>query len=391
MGKLLKQEEFIERLHDINPKINVLGKYKNTDTPVECECNICKYIWNPKPGNLLHNKSGCPVCAGNKIARGINDLWTTNPELACLLKNKEDGYITSHACNTKKFIFVCPCCGHEMKKRVSEVYYNGLACPKCSDGYSYPEKLMFDILKQLNIEFETQKTFDWIPMRYYDFYIEKYNIIIEVHGLNHYESGFQTIGGKTFEEEIKNDMYKKDMALKNNIIDYIVIDCRYSKLDWCKKSIMESKLTSILGFGESDIDWNAANISAFSSRKIESCNLWNKGKSIIEIAQHFKISTNTVREYLKDCTNVGLCTYNPKQYAGINNECCSKKVICLNTKVVYASLSEVHRQFGLSTSTLAKCCKGKYKYCGKLEDGTKLQWMYYDDYLKSTASSEVSA
>lgn len=26
------------------------------------------------------------------------------------------------------------------------------------------------------------------------------------------------------------------------------------------------------------------------------------------------------------------------------------------------------------------------KHCGKLEDGTKLKWMYYEDYLKSTAS-----
>ena len=30
------------------------------------------------------------------------------------------------------------------------------------------------------------------------------------------------------------------------------------------------------------------------------------------------------------------------------------------------------------------CCRGKRKSCGKLDDGTKLVWMFYNDYIKLT-------
>ena len=35
-----------------------------------------------------------------------------------------------------------------------------MTCRKCSDGISYPEKFLYSILEQLNIDFETQKIFD---------------------------------------------------------------------------------------------------------------------------------------------------------------------------------------------------------------------------------------
>lgn len=393
MSKTTKKthEQFVKELNKISPTIKVLGKYKTMSNPVDCECKVCGYNWSPNAGNLLHNKSGCPVCAGNKIVKGINDLWTTNPEIAKMLKNKEDGYITSHACNSRKFEFICPSCSHEMKKRVSEVYYNGLSCPRCSDGYSYPEKLLFEVLKQLNVDFETQKTFDWIPLKYYDFYLTKYNTLVEVHGLNHYKSGFTTLGGKSVEEEQENDLYKKTLALNNGISNYIVIDCRYSKLDWCKNSIMSSDLKNILSFEENDIDWELANINSFKSRKITACNLWNEGKTLVEIANELKVARNTIREYLNECTQANLCNYDANEYKRKNKEYCSKKVICLNNKKIYDSISEVNRQLGLATSSVAKCCKGKQKYCGIDEEtNEELHWKYYSEYIEELAISTDS-
>ena len=31
---------------------------------------------------------------------------------------------------------------------------------------------------------------------------------------------------------------------------------------------------------------------------------------------------------------------------------------------------------------ISHCCNGKQKNAGKLPDGTKLKWMFYDEYLK---------
>lgn len=70
----------------------------------------------------------------------------------------------------------------------------------------------------------------------------------------------------------------------------------------------------------------------------------------------------------------------------------SKSVICTTTGKVFDTLTEGAKFYGIcGASLISRCCNGKAKHCGKLEDGTKLQWMYYSDYLESTTSSDVSA
>ncbi len=46
------------------------------------------------------------------------------------------------------------------------------------------------------------------------------------------------------------------------------------------------------------------------------------------------------------------------------------------------AMMDVKRIYNIDNSSIAKCCKGKIKFAGKLEDGTKLHWMYYEDYEK---------
>lgn len=56
-----------------------------------------------------------------------------------------------------------------------------------------------------------------------------------------------------------------------------------------------------------------------------------------------------------------------------------KKVICLTTNIIYKSITEAHKLTGISASCICYCCKNKYKYAGKLSDGTELSWAYYDE------------
>lgn len=70
----------------------------------------------------------------------------------------------------------------------------------------------------------------------------------------------------------------------------------------------------------------------------------------------------------------------------------SKKVICLTTLEIFDSMSDAARKYeNAHMANISRCCKGITKTCGKLPDGTKLKWMYYEDYLISTASLEVGA
>lgn len=67
-----------------------------------------------------------------------------------------------------------------------------------------------------------------------------------------------------------------------------------------------------------------------------------------------------------------------------NNSGNSKKsIICLTTGKVFISISEAARHYNIkSKSNISHCAKGTANYCGTLEDGTPLVWMYYDEYLK---------
>lgn len=68
-----------------------------------------------------------------------------------------------------------------------------------------------------------------------------------------------------------------------------------------------------------------------------------------------------------------------------------KKIICTTTGDIFYSLPEIEKKYPLcSGKAVWYCLNNNGNYSGKLSDGTKLKWMYYEDYLKSTASLEVS-
>lgn len=54
----------------------------------------------------------------------------------------------------------------------------------------------------------------------------------------------------------------------------------------------------------------------------------------------------------------------------------SKKVICLETGVIYESTMDVQRKLGLFNSNINNVCKGKRKTAGGYH------WMYLDDYMR---------
>ena len=45
-------------------------------------------------------------------------------------------------------------------------------------------------------------------------------------------------------------------------------------------------------------------------------------------------------------------------------------------KFIIFTIKEASEYYNIDNSGIAKCCKGKIKYCGKLSDGTKLVWRY---------------
>lgn len=285
-------------------------------TPHDVTCGSAKkawwicdlgHEWEAVVGNRTRGDS-CPYCTGKRILIGFNDMWTTNSKLAEQLLNPEDGYKYTDGSN-KSLDWRCLNCGEINKnKKVAWVKSRSLSCTNCSDGISFPEKFMNNTLNYFNIVFQRQKTFNWSEGKLYDFYLE-YNgqkIIIETHGGQHYFESYRK-GARNLIEEQANDKYKYDMAMSNGIDKYIVIDCRYSELEWIKDNILNSELASI--FNLSNINWSEIEMESRKSLHLKILDLWNNGNHLDSIIEEIPLSEYTIKKILRRFSKIGKCKY----------------------------------------------------------------------------------
>ena len=326
MNRRLSQEEFMRRLNENNIKIKPLDPYTRLFDNIRWQCDKYEdHIWFASPANVLKkNGTRCPYCSGNKVLRGFNDLWTTHPEIATHLVDKDIGYEISYSSH-KRQDFICPQCGHLIKNLIVKdaVRYN-IKCPCCSDGISFPERFVSNLLRQLKKNYKHDTSFSWSENKRYDFYIKELNLIIETHGEQHYHKDKQW-HGNTIEQEQANDEYKAKLALSNGIENYIVLDCRESDADFIKSSILNSKLVEL--FDLSLVDWQKCSADSCKSNIVIACDLWNSGTySTKEISEIMCLTRTTVINYLNKGTKYGLCSYDGKEQMRLSmlENSCSK-------------------------------------------------------------------
>ena len=285
-------------------------------------CNKCNNEDWMTEDFLLKKECGCNVCncAPKKAILGINTIYDKAKWMIDLGVSEEDS--KKYFCNSKEKIIVkCPLCGREKEMRIASIYKNQSIGCICGDNISFPEKILNEVLEQLNIKFKNQlssSTFKWCKKYRYDFYFEYNNeeYIIETNGSQHYvESGFRY----SLEEIQEHDRDKKEIALKNGIKEenYIVLDCKESDLKYIKQSILNSRLNKL--FDLNQIDWLKCEKFSLGNRTKEICDYYNKGYSFTKISEIFKISRRTVGKYLRKGNKVGWCNYSPKPRRKIKN------------------------------------------------------------------------
>jgi len=343
----------------------------------------CKYHQNEilsMSYDNLKQGHGCPICSGRQPAIGYTDMWTTNPELASKLLNPKDGYKYTQF-SSKKVDWKCSDCGSVVKNKIiNTVNKQGVSCFLCGDGISYPQKNMSNILTELNVNFDTEQSFDWCVFELngknyhgrYDFVFEynNQNYIVEVDGGLGHGNKTYTKSKYTKEDLIYVDKMKDKLAKENNY-EIIRIDCFLSDFKYIKNSIFQSKLSEL--FDLKIIDWNLCHKKALKSKILEACELWNSGiKSTSEIGKILHVCTATASQYLKQGAKIGICNYSP-------NLSIKKKNICTTTKQIFNSITEAHLYYNITTQNINNCCCGRSKSAGKHpETGEKLVWQYYD-------------
>lgn len=346
-----------------------------------------KYIWVCKIhgefqatwDSIYHNNTGCPSCGNIMIGKKLSlpklekSIFYLRPDLVKYFKNPDD----SKLCYVKSNIKVeltCPNCGTSKFIAPSTLSTNGFGCNSCSDGVSIPEKFISNLLMQLDIKFETQYSPAWSNKKRYDFYIPSIDMIIETHGQQHYvDCGI----GLSYKEVAENDLIKLNLAHSNKVSNYVVINCRYSTLEWLKKNCISGLSTKIC---LNNVDWELIFKQSQTSMVIHCCELWNSGiyKNASHLLKHTTIkSSTTVVKYLKIGTGLGICNYNTKEITKDTSDALKKKVRCITTGKIYDSLTEASVENNISIPCISCCCNGKQKSAGKHpETNVKLKWEY---------------
>jgi hypothetical protein len=415
LGKLLGRHtnefkiELGTRFQDDKRDITITGsnKIKDEKTGQWCKyykykCNKCGYdcgehysIKDKKhKGELwvvesqLELGCGCSVCcsAPKIVVKSINSIVATDKWMIPIVGEE---VAKTHTYNSSDKIKVtCPDCGRVKSKKmdISTIHQcHSISC-SCSDKTPYTEKLIFNILEQLGVNFEYHKTFEWSKSvqvenielcgrKEYDFYLIDYNIMIEAHGIQHYEESNR---GRSLKIEQANDEIKKELALDNGIKEenYIVVDCRTSELEWIKQNILNSRLSEL--FNLSQIDWIKTEEFALSNLIKAVCDIWNnkeESEAIIDISEKTGYGRTTIRRWLNKGSNYGFTNYNgieEKIKGNIKNsgKIQSKSVEIFKdgiSKGIFPSCAELSRQsenlFGvkLNAINIAQVCRNEKK------------------------------
>lgn len=317
-----------------------------------------------------YNKVNYKIHSGNfvkcKLNKLINNVYANpnSPNRKLIIDSvgvNEAKTLTPYS--NKKIQVICPECKAKQSIQLCKLTERGFRCNKCSDGFTFPERLMRNVLLKLNIEFQCQLTWDG-GKHFYDFYLPEFNAIIETHGIQHYEQS-RRVGKrvKTLEEEQENDSCKRKLAMTNGVKDedYHEIDCRISTLEWCKPNIEK-----VLKFYTSAIlteeEWREIALESQRNLLFEVCKRYEATRcSSNELAKEFNISSSTIQKYLKIGHTLNLCNYGGKeeQYArmrtaiiGVHNA--TKEVV----EFISMSQAKCH---GYRPDSIKQCIEGKRK------------------------------
>ena len=229
--------------------------------------------------------------------------------------------------NSKSFIPICPFCGRLGDKPTTpnKIYHlHGISCI-CKDGISIPNKMIRGLMEQalkLGIissyekeykEFDENGIIRRFDIKFFDLYNNPYFIEMDGggHGYiirKHSNKPFTPLPAKMFYSDLMKDNIAAEL-----MIPLIRIDCFKSDTDYIMNELYKSELSAIINLDK--IDWIKLEEICFNSLMTDVCNYRNENPELFssEVAEIFGISPDSVKDYWKKGTKLGLCEYNPEK------------------------------------------------------------------------------
>jgi len=198
-----------------HPDILVKWNYeKNTEiTPYDVTAGSSKKAWWvcdkghewESTVTAIVNGGICPVCCGQKVLPGYNDLATTNPELASEWHPTKNGELLptqfTAGSSRVKIWWLCPR-GHEYQSLITN-RSRGSGCTICDKERktSFPEQAIFYYLGLLT---NAENRYQYASKTEIDIFLPEYNLGIEYDGYYYHRS-----------EEAKGKELRKDSFLRS--------------------------------------------------------------------------------------------------------------------------------------------------------------------------------
>lgn len=182
-------------------------EYKNNSTKVCIICPKHGEFWQT-PANHLSG-GGCPKCNGN--AKLTTEEFIKKAKQ--IHGDKYDYSKVKYKNYTTPVCIICPKHGEFWQKPTGHL--RGTGCPNCKK--SKGEKIIEKFLIENNIDYVYNHTLKMLGKFRPDFYLPKYNLVIEFDGEQHFKP-IKFFGGKVeFDKVHRYDLEKEKLCEESNI------------------------------------------------------------------------------------------------------------------------------------------------------------------------------
>lgn len=209
-------DQFVSELYEKYPNLVVNSQYTTMHHNINFTCLDCHNTFDRIARDIFYD-GGCPICNVDNLPQRqpksldqfLDDLYHINQDVVYL-----DGYTKV----SEKLHVKCKICGHDWWP-VGTSLTSGFGCPICN--MSHGERKIKDYLNNGAYTYIPQKTFEGLigvggGNLSYDFYLPKYNLLIEYQGEYHDGTAkMQTEIG--FLKQREHDKRKRQYANKHNI------------------------------------------------------------------------------------------------------------------------------------------------------------------------------
>ena len=202
------------------------------------DCKKCGHTFFLSPATITYDKCGCPYCTGTKIC-GKKDCFkcydrsfASTPYAQYWSKKNKVSPIEIHKCSSIDFLFDCEE-DHIFEMSPARITYHKQWCPFCKNK---TETKMYKWFSENNYQIIYQAKYAWCIKKRklpFDFVIEKYKLIIELDGRQHFK---QVSSWDSPEITQSIDVYKMNIAMEKGytIIRLLQEDVWRDTYDWSK-------------------------------------------------------------------------------------------------------------------------------------------------------------